>query len=210
MRSSSGFEQGDPGVFVPLIERMGLGAELGRLMLRQAAALLVAKPCSDPDDCAISVNICAQHLSRCDLVADVRECFIANGGRPEQLIIELTESEVLDDVASVGAVFAELSTMGVRIAIDDFGAGYSSLGNLLSLPIDIVKIDGAVLYNASSQTSWVPVVRAVRDLALAIGCEVVAEGVETQAQHEGLRELGVTFGQGFHLARPGPLTELAA
>ena len=206
----TGGEAVSPAVFVPLIERMGLGAELGRFMLRQAAALLVAKPCTAPDDCAVSVNICAQHLSRCDLVADVRECFIANGGRPEQLIIELTESEVLDDIASVGAVFAELSSLGVRIAIDDFGAGYSSLGNLLSLPIDIVKIDGAVLYKASSHMSWVPVVRAVRDLALAIGCDVVAEGVETQGQHDGLQELGVTFGQGFHLARPGPIAELAA
>ena len=123
------------------------------------------------------------------------------------LCLELTETVVMHDENAVAACFWRLHELGVRIAIDDFGTGYSSLSVLRRLPFDQLKIDRSVVPDFTSE-AYDPVVAAVVGLGRAMGLTVVAEGVETQAQAEGLRALGCPLAQGFLYGRPMPPSAL--
>jgi EAL domain-containing protein (putative c-di-GMP-specific phosphodiesterase class I) len=156
-----------------------------------------------------SVNISAHHVATGTLVTDVHEALQASGLPPEQLVVELAERSVAEDVERAAAQFAELRRSGVEVSIDDFGSGFSSLGQLVAMPTGLLKIDRSlVAYPEGRRSQAAAAIAAVVALARACGVRTQAEGVETAEQLELATELGCTFAQGFHLARPMPAEDL--
>jgi diguanylate cyclase (GGDEF)-like protein len=196
-----------PSIFVPLAEEIGVADDLGYQMLQYAASAFRRWETHPVLSTAIiGVNISPRHITRGDLVADIAT-LIDRGMPGERLVVELTESQFTDHNRA-RAVFTELQTMGVRLAIDDFGAGYSSLGQMLALPVAIVKLDAGLIAGLGRDDRRTRMVGAIHELAGALGQVVVAEGVETARQHQKLLELGFTRAQGYRFCPPMPLAEL--
>ena len=131
------------------------------------------------------------------------------GAHAEQVVVELTETDVARDLQAAGAQLETLRGLGVRIAIDDFGSGYSSLGQLATLPVDIVKIDRSLIQDLGDDAAAAgsvarTIVTAVTAIAGRLGMVTVAEGIETSEQRAAVEELGCTHAQGFLFARPMP------
>src|SRR4029450_5472782 len=161
---------------------------------------------------AIAVNISAVHLASGTLVDDVLGA-VEDGGLPAgRLMIELTETSLARDPDQATAQFTALREHGVRVAIDDFGTGYSSLSAVASLPVDVLKIDRALVAGLGPIGAAAPVaiLGAVSALGAALDMQVLAEGVETHEQVELARRVGCTYAQGFHLSRPLPADRLTA
>jgi diguanylate cyclase (GGDEF)-like protein len=208
-RWTRGDETVAPTHFLPLIDEIGLSEEFGRHMLEHAR-FAVARWRDHPvlADAAVSVNISPRHVMRGDLVSDITR-LIDEGLPPGRLIVELTENEVIDH-AHAHAVFGRLDHIGVRLAVDDFGAGYSSLGQMLALPVSIVKLDAGLIAGLGLDQRRTRMVAAIRELAVALGQLVMAEGVESAAQLDVLVELGFHGAQGYYLHPPMPVAELEA
>ena len=157
----------------------------------------------------VSLNITAADLGDPDFADRFAAMVKATGVDPDRLTLELTEQAMLSDPASAAAQLAQIRALGCAIAIDDFGTGYSSLSLLARLPIDYLKIDNGFTRTIDGSDRDRIVVRAIVDLARALGLLVVAEGVENERQLERLRELGVATWQGFLKSGPVPGSELA-
>jgi EAL domain-containing protein (putative c-di-GMP-specific phosphodiesterase class I) len=161
---------------------------------------------------AIAVNISAVHLASGTLVDDVLGA-VDDGGLPAgQLMIELTETSLARDPEQATAQFSILREHGVRVAIDDFGTGYSSLSAVASLPVDVLKVDRALVAGAPPNRVAAPeaILAAVSALGSALGLQVLAEGVETAEQVDLARRVGCTFAQGNHLSPPLAAEQLSA
>jgi EAL domain-containing protein (putative c-di-GMP-specific phosphodiesterase class I) len=156
----------------------------------------------------VSLNITAADLGDSDFADRFAAMVKAAGVDPDRLTLELTEQAMLSDPASAAAQLAQIRALGCAIAIDDFGTGYSSLSLLARLPIDYLKIDNGFTRTIDGSDRDRIVVRAIVDLARALGLLVVAEGVENERQLERLRELGVATWQGFLKSGPVPGSEL--
>jgi diguanylate cyclase (GGDEF)-like protein len=193
-----------PGDFVPLAEETGRIVELGRWVLgeacRQAARWRGQLP--GVRSLAVSVNVSTRQVRRSVLVDDVQAALAESGLPPEALVLELTESVLARRREELTAVLEEVAALGVRIALDDFGTGYSSLSLLQDLPVDSLKVDRSFVRDLDTSPRRAGFVRAIVDLADALGVTVIAEGVETEAQVAELRRLGCRVGQGFLFARP--------
>jgi diguanylate cyclase (GGDEF)-like protein/PAS domain S-box-containing protein len=199
-----------PEEFVPLAEHTGSIEALGAAVLDQALATARTWRRARPDlDLDLGVNLSARQLADGDLVEVVTQALARHGGDPGRLVLELTETAVLEDTPRAVAVMHELRELGVRFAIDDFGTGYSSLAYLQRLPVDVVKIDRSFVAALGRDRSAEGLVRAIVALARSLDLEVVAEGVETEQQLAVLRRLGCTTAQGYLLSRPLPATALA-
>jgi EAL domain-containing protein (putative c-di-GMP-specific phosphodiesterase class I) len=159
-------------------------------------------------DLRLSVNLGARELTHPALVATVLGAVRSAGIDPSSLCIEVTENTALSDRASSFRALTELSLAGVRVAIDDFGIGYSSLDHLRNLPADVLKIDRSFVRGMSPNSSDTALVAAALALGRAMDLEVVAEGIETEQQASVLRALGCPIGQGRLFARPLPPEEL--
>ncbi|MGY1813950.1 putative bifunctional diguanylate cyclase/phosphodiesterase [Blastococcus sp. SYSU D00820] len=198
-----------PGEFLPTAETHDLLTPLARWVLR-AATRQAAAWRRDGLDLIVGVNIHASHFSTGTLVDDVLDAVDAAGLPPSRLVVELTETAVADDADRAAAQFAELRRCGVEVSIDDFGSGFSSLGQLVSIPTGILKIDRSlVAYPEGRRAQAAAAIAAVVALGRACGIRSLAEGVETAEQLELAAELGCTYAQGFHIARPMPAAELA-
>jgi len=199
-----------PADFVPLAEEVGLIDELTSFMLHEGGRLLVAwRSHEHLRRAKVSVNVSPVQVARGKLAAMVAEVVATYEIQPHQLMLELTESETLSDLAVTIELFEELRDLGVDLAVDDFGTGYSSLGHLLTLPVFAVKIDRSVLASLSTDPRHQATIKAVRDLAAALGQEVIVEGVETSHQIVALRDMGIHIAQGYGLCRPTVADELA-
>jgi diguanylate cyclase (GGDEF)-like protein/PAS domain S-box-containing protein len=190
-----------PSEFIPLAEASGLITELGAWVLERACADVAPLPLR------VSVNVSAVQLRSTGFTAQVAGVLARTGLAPERLTLELTESVVVDDVAAVSEVFTALRTLGVRIAVDDFGTGFSSLASLAGLPVDALKLDRSFILAMAEREA---LVAGVISLADRLGLPIVAEGIETPEQLAALRRLGCGYGQGFHLGRPAPLAAVAS
>ncbi len=191
-----------PASFIPLAEETGAILDIGRHVLR-AACIQVAwwngtSPAAAPLE--ISVNISARQLASRGLVAEVERALSDTGLAPSLLVLEITESAVVEDVAAASSRLRELRGLGIRIAMDDFGTGYSSLSYLRRLPIDILKIDKSFLGDSAGRGS--ELLASVAALGATLGLTTVAEGIEEPAQLAQVRAAGCTMGQGYHFARP--------
>ena len=198
-----------PSLFIPLAEEVGLIDDLTQIMLDHAGQAF-ARWAHEPSlmEARITINVSPRQIVGGNLLGMVSEAIDRYGIEPGQLVLELTESATLSEMRSTVDLFNDLRDLGVLLAIDDFGTGYSSLGHLLSLPVAAVKIDRSLIANLGVDPRHRAVMQAVRDLAEVLGQEVVAEGIENDAQLEALLEMGIRCGQGFGLCRPVPVEDL--
>jgi len=198
-----------PGEFIPCAEDIGAIVPLGRIVLRracmQARAWQKRFPAESP--LRVFVNVSPRQLRDDALVCDVSDALARSRVEPGSLALELTESALTDDVEQTAATLHRLKELGVTLAMDDFGVGYSSLGLLRSLPVDALKIDRSFVARLLDGPEDEAIVAAVVSLARALDLEVVAEGVELGGQLERLRALGCDAAQGFYFARPLPAVE---
>jgi diguanylate cyclase (GGDEF)-like protein/PAS domain S-box-containing protein len=196
--------------FIPLAERCGLIVEIGRWVLRTACAQARRWQIEVPgcEHLAVSVNLSARQLREPSFGDDVVRALHDSCLAPTSLILEVTESVLVEDIDRASVVLAELRDRGIRIAIDDFGTGYSSLSYLRMLPVDILKLDRSFVTGITASSSMSAVARSIVTLADALGLVVVAEGIETATQLDELVRLGCGLGQGFHFSRPIPATEV--
>jgi diguanylate cyclase (GGDEF)-like protein len=190
-----------PLEFIPVAEDTGMILPIGRWVLEEACRTLGRID----RDMTMGVNLSPRQLMQDDLVQVVGLALLDSGVQPERLVLELTESILVEESAKVGETLAELKDLGVKLALDDFGTGYSALSYLKRFPFDIVKIDRSFVRGLGSDSEDSAIVGAVMGMARALGMEVVAEGIETEEQLACLRELGAELGQGFLFARPGPV-----
>jgi EAL domain-containing protein (putative c-di-GMP-specific phosphodiesterase class I) len=153
-------------------------------------------------DLPISVNLSPRQFQESGLLSQVTAALEASGVPSELLIFEITETVVMEDLSGAREVMKKLNRLGVRLAIDDFGTGHSSLAYLKQFPVHKVKVDRTFVQGVAESPVDSAIVRAIIDLANAMGISVVAEGVETKAQVAGLRMLGCPVGQGFYFSRP--------
>jgi diguanylate cyclase (GGDEF)-like protein len=167
-----------PNVFVQIAEEMGIVSGITHFMVNQACRDCVTWP----HGVSVSVNLSVQDLRSSDIVAMVSEALEASGLEASRLHLEVTESCLMDELATVRAILAELRSKGITIAIDDFGTGFSSLSYLDSLPIDIVKIDRSFVRNITEDARRFKLLRGTVNLSRELGLEIVIEGVETQDQ----------------------------
>ncbi len=200
-----------PGDFIPIAERSGLIFELERWML-EAACRRVAewRLMGQGEGMRLAVNISGRHLIEGDLIGDLDAAIAATGADPNLLEIELTESQLLDDVGRASGVLADIRSRGIKIAIDDFGTGYSSMTYLQKLPVDVVKIDRSFISSATTNAFDSTIIDTVVTIGRALDLEIVAEGIETVEQLAYVINAGVTQGQGFLMARPVPAHEAEA
>jgi diguanylate cyclase (GGDEF)-like protein len=185
-----------PGDFVSIAEETGLISKIGRLVL-ESACRQAAQWKRQGRNMFVSVNISPRQLTRADLANDVSHALASSGLPPELLCLEVTETALLRDPGPLVESLRRLKSLGVRLAIDDFGAGASSFGILRILPIDQIKIDHTFIQGLGDTTSDRAVVAAVVSLAKELGLTVIAEGVETHRQQAELRDLGAELAQGF-------------
>ncbi|WP_138735248.1 putative bifunctional diguanylate cyclase/phosphodiesterase [Modestobacter excelsi] len=197
-----------PGDFIPIAEQNGLVVPLTRWVLQEATWQTAAWE-RDGLPMVTAVNISAAHFGTGTLVADVHDALGASDLAPERLVLELTETSVAEDPVRAAAQFAQLRVSGVEVSIDDFGSGFSSLSQLVSIPAGILKLDRSLVAGTETRRSEsAAAIAAVVGLATACGMRSLAEGVETADQLTLVRELGCTFAQGHHIARPMPAAEL--
>jgi diguanylate cyclase (GGDEF)-like protein/PAS domain S-box-containing protein len=201
-----------PGAFIPTAEESGQIVDLGRWVLMEACRAVRnwRDSIAAGDGLRVAVNISGRHLQHADLVADVRSALEASGLEPANLVIELTESTIMHNTEVNLERFRELKALGIKLAIDDFGMGYSSLSYLHRFPIDILKIDRSFVGRLTEQDEGPELARAVVMLGETLGLETVAEGVEHEEQVVKLLELGCVAAQGFLFARSAPLAAVTA
>ena len=185
-----------PSDFVSIAEETGLISKIGRIVLDQACRQ-AAHWRRAGRDIFVSVNISPRQLVRPDLADDISQALAANGLPAECLSLEVSEASLLRDPGPIVESLRRLKALGVRLAIDDFGAGASSFGLLRILPVDQIKIDNSFVQGLGDTTSDRVIVAAVVSLAKELGLSVIAEGVETHRQQTELRELGAELAQGF-------------
>jgi diguanylate cyclase (GGDEF)-like protein/PAS domain S-box-containing protein len=190
-----------PAEFVPIAERAGVIGDLQRWALERAATVVTGLP-ETGAPLRLGVNISASHVASRTLVGDVAAVLHATGLAPERLVLEITEATVLAEGEHVAVDVEALRLMGVHVALDDFGAGRSSLADLTRLPIDVLKLDRSLVARVDRDPKSRALCESVVTVGRALGLDVVAEGVETPAQLGALRGLGCGFAQGFLLARP--------
>jgi len=203
-----------PSDFVDVAEETGLIVRIGRWVLEEAVRQ--ARVWTDRHHLGswvVAVNLSARQLTASDLVTQVAAVLQRHAWPADQLVLELTESVLVDDAEAALGVLQDLKQLGVKLAIDDFGTGYSSLSYLHRFPVDIVKIDRAFVEPLRADGEGSVVATAVLHMARALGLTAAAEGVEHPGQLAGLREIGCDLAQGYLFSRPlaaDEVTELLA
>jgi PAS domain S-box-containing protein len=187
-----------PTEFVPLAEESPLITDLGRWVLREACEAVAALP---DTELGVAVNVSARQIHSGELVPDVLAALEVSGLKPSRLIVEITESVLLDD-SHVIEDLTVLRQLGVRIAVDDFGTGWSSLAYLVGMPVDLLKMDQHFLENVEHDPARRAMCRVVLQLGSSLGLPVIVEGVTNPAVVALLRDMGHRYLQGFVFSRP--------
>ncbi len=198
-----------PGSFIPLAEETGSIVVIGEWVLRQACRQLAAWRRAGISLPSVAVNVSGAQFvgGQGSFAAMVQSIMNESGIEMACLEIELTESVIMQDVEQAMHALAELNALGVRLAIDDFGTGYSSLSYLHRLPVQRLKIDRSFVSNLPDAQDHAMIVQSIMDLGRNLGKQVIAEGIETEAQRAFLRNAGCTEGQGFLFGGPVSVAE---
>ena len=186
-----------PVEFIPIAEETGLIVPIGRWVLHEATQHACRLEEATGGPLRMNVNLSAKQLQHGGIVADVKSALAASGFAPERLVLELTESVLLEDGDLAILRLKALKGLGLRLALDDFGTGFSSLSYLSRLPVDVLKLDRSFLRDGAPALT-----AGIVGLGAALQLEVVAEGIETDDQWYALQALGCDYGQGFYFSRP--------
>jgi len=196
-----------PGEFIPTLERTG--------MIAAADEWVIRRVCEQQKNWReegvflyVSVNISAHELNNENVVRVIEDALEENGLDPSCLEVELTETEIMDNIHLASSILGKLSSWGVRVALDDFGKGYSSMNYLQQLPISVIKIDKQFVDGLPGNEDAVTLIQTIIAMAHNLGKKALAEGVESEGQARILRELGCNFAQGYLWSRPLPAEEL--
>ena len=197
-----------PAEFIPLAEETGLIVSIDRWVLEAACRQLAAWDAAGQNVPMIAVNLSARELHDEQLVVTVRETLERHGIAPERLEVELTETMIMEDPERALAILRQLDNLGVRLAMDDFGSGYSNLAHLRRLPLYRLKVDQSLVRDIGHSHHNESIIRAIIALAEALELDLIAEGVEEEPQRAFLLEEGCASGQGFLLGRPTPADQV--
>lgn len=196
-----------PVDFIPVAEETGLIVALGEQVLRAACNQIVAWGTSGRPPIMVAVNLSARQFRQPDLVTTIAAILQETGADPGRLELEITESVAMLDADNAIAALRQLRAMGISLAIDDFGTGYSSLSYLKRFPIHRLKIDRSFIQSIPDDNDDTAIVRAIAAMAGSLKLELLAEGVETEAQRQFLESAGCTVAQGYLFGRPMPAAE---
>jgi EAL domain-containing protein (putative c-di-GMP-specific phosphodiesterase class I) len=200
-----------PAQFIPLAEETGMILPLGQWVLETACTQLLAWAANPATaHWTMAVNVSALQFAQADFVARVATALQHTGANPHRLKLELTESMLLNNIEDVIVKMNEIKAQGVCFSLDDFGTGYSSLSHLKRLPLDQLKIDQSFVRDVLTDPSDAVIARTIVALGHSLGLQVIAEGVETAAQHDFLAGIGCDAFQGYYFGRPVPAHILAA
>lgn len=200
-----------PAQFIPLAEESGLILPMGRWVLETACRQIKAwARDAQMQDLVLAVNISARQFHQADFVAMVREIVRDHAINPACLKLELTESLLLDNAEEAAAIMNELKGIGIKLSLDDFGTGYSSLHYLKLLPLDQIKIDQSFVRDIATDPNDAAIVQTIIAMARTLGLNVIAEGVETDAQREFLASSGCHAYQGYLFGKPVPIEQFEA
>jgi len=199
-----------PAQFIPLAEESGLIVELGHWVMRQAAVEVaqLMREHTLSEGFIVHVNVSQRQLVQADFIDRVHEVLERSALPPRALVIEITESLLVEDDPVMRATLGELQALGVGLALDDFGTGYSSLSYLNKFPFTEIKIDRSFLVAAQQNARSAAILKAFIDITHSLQVPAIAEGVETEEQAELLRSLNCTLGQGYLFGRPAPMAEM--
>ncbi|MDC6170512.1 bifunctional diguanylate cyclase/phosphodiesterase [Paucibacter sp. XJ19-41] len=200
-----------PAVFIPLAEQTGLIGPLGEWVMQQACARLAAWATQPAlAGLSLAINVSAHQFRQKGFLGLMQQLLARSGAPTERLKIELTESALVNDVEAVITLMNELRRLGLAVSLDDFGTGYSSLAYLKRLPLNQLKIDQSFVRDLISEPNARAIARTVIQLGDSLGLQVIAEGVETEAQRALLAELGCHAFQGYLFSRPLPVAAFEA
>ena len=205
--------QVSPGEFIPVAEESGLIVELGQWVLQEACHTLARwrREHGDAAPGSISVNISRAELAQGErLLERVRAVLESSGLPPQSLLLEVTEREVMRDPPATRKLMHSLRSLGVRLAMDDFGTGTSSLDCLRDYPFDVIKVDRSFVRDVACNADMLAVIHATITLVENLGRTSVAEGVENGEQVAVLQALGCHYAQGFHFHRPMPAAQFSS
>jgi diguanylate cyclase (GGDEF)-like protein len=197
-----------PDSFIPVAERSDLIVALDNWVMTRAARQMTEwADRTDLVDIQVAINVSGRHLLSQTLYDHVVELLDTTGIAPQRLVVEITETVLVNDLVAAAAQLEAVRGLGVRIALDDFGTGYTSITHLRQLPIDIIKIDRSFVQRLASEKDRT-LLAMITDLGHHLGLTITAEGVETEEQYELLRQLGCDRAQGYLMSRPLPAHDL--
>lgn len=200
-----------PDLFIPLAEETGLIMPIGRWVLETACAQIKSWSTQvTTRDLRLAVNVSARQFRQAGFVAEVRQILLDTGADPSRLKIELTESLVIDNVADTIQRMQALKSLGIGFSMDDFGTGFSSLSYLKRLPLDQLKIDRSFVNELATDHNDAAIVQTIITMGHTLGLDVIAEGVETEAQLDRLGQYGCSTYQGYLFSPAVPLPEFEA
>jgi diguanylate cyclase (GGDEF)-like protein len=193
-----------PDDFIPAAEETGLIVPIGQWVIEEACKRIKQWQVESPThrSLSLSVNLSARHISQPDLVEQIKQTLERSQLNPHCLKLEITESVVMENAEAATIMFKQLRALGVQLSIDDFGTGYSSLSYLHRFPLNYLKIDRSFVSRMTSADDNSEIVSTITTLARNLGMEVIAEGIETEEQHQKLKTLGCEYGQGYLFSRP--------
>jgi EAL domain-containing protein (putative c-di-GMP-specific phosphodiesterase class I) len=191
-----------PGRFLPAAERYGLIREIDRMVLDKVAALLASD--AGPQAPRIAMNVSAVSVSEGGMLGHLERRLALHGVEPERLVIEVTETAAISDMATAKAFCTGVQALGCAVALDDFGAGFGSFQYLKHLPFSYLKIDGDFIRALTRSRTDQLVVKALVGVVAGLGRETIAEFVEDEATMSMLRSFGVDYAQGYEVGRPQP------
>jgi diguanylate cyclase (GGDEF)-like protein/PAS domain S-box-containing protein len=192
-----------PVDFIHVAEKSGLIVPIGQWVMRSACTTMT--PLHSEYGTYIAVNVSVRQLVGDLFAAWVEDVLARTRLAPNALVVEVTETALMDDIGLVRTAFHRLRTQGVQVAIDDFGTGYSSLARLQGLPVDVIKLDRAFVTDVDSRPEARAMAAAILQVSGAIGARIVAEGIETEAEAAVLLDLGYSAAQGYLFGRPMPI-----
>ena len=198
-----------PATFIGAAEENGLIEEIDLGVLAEACNAVARWQRSQAGEpLRLSVNVSARTLGASDLISRLQPILQRSGILPGSLLLEITETALVQDIPSITGTIADLQELGLKLAIDDFGTGYSSLLYLKRFPVGVLKIDRSFVADLGRDPEDEAIAQAILSLGRSLGVEVVAEGVESEEQEQRLLQLGCELGQGYRYGRPEPITEL--